>query len=164
MFNDTGVSVFPIYMKHLEKWKLLSRLGIFHTGITRDSREILQKQRDNIGNNYRNLLDLVLEAELLYQKLITENVDYIETTLNNAWRIKKSLASAITNREINEIYEIAKNNGATAGKILGAGGGGFILFYSVDIPRVRNALSRYGIKMIENLDFDSGGTECIYNM
>jgi len=161
-FEEKHVSVCPIKLSALKKKKMLSKLGIFHTGLTRNSREILWEQRVNIPSRNDSLSVLSAEAEMLYLKLCLGELTYLQTALNHAWDLKKTLSSSITNEFIDGIYDMAMSNGATAGKLLGAGGGGFILFYSDNISIVKDALSRY--KMLENLDMDLEGTKCIYNM
>lgn len=90
-----------------------------------------------------------------------ENIDFVGEFLDQGWHLKKKFSSSITNSMIDEMYFKAKNAGALGGKLLGAGGGGFMLFY-VPIEKqdaVKNALNSY--KYID-FEIDSLGSQIIY--
>lgn len=141
-FNaDDTISVSPMSLNH----NLFSRLLMFYTGKARDSRNIFIEQKKTTTSNAAVLDPLVDAVEEAQQALYNENFDIWGELLNKTWEIKKSLASGISNSEIDEMYRLALENGATGGKILGAGGGGFLLLY---VPpekqnRVKKALSSY---------------------
>ena len=82
--------------------------------------------------------------------------------LNESWKIKKSLGKEISNKQINDIYDIAMNNGAYGGKILGAGGAGFIMFVVPESNKktLRSALNRYSEVSFE---FENTGSSIILN-
>ena len=101
---------------------------------------------------------LTNEAYCLIQKYQLDTLGYL---LNETWNLKKQLASKITNSIIDEYYETGLRNGALGGKLLGAGGGGFLLFYCPvkNQPRLRQALSN----LIElPFSIDTEGTKLIY--
>jgi D-glycero-alpha-D-manno-heptose-7-phosphate kinase len=98
-------------------------------------------------------------------KCLTKKNDYIDEIgylLDEQWRIKKSLTKLISNNQIDEIYDIGKKNGAIGGKLLGAGGGGFMLFIAApeDHEKIKKALSK---QMFVPFNFDFDGSKIIYH-
>lgn len=145
-FNRTGiVDVDTVVCSKDVLEGLQSRLMLFFTGITRDSGIVLKEQKVNIKDRTTQLDKLVELVEKAYKHLSIEELDYWGTALNDAWLIKKQLAGKISNSIIDDMYNSAINAGSLGGKILGAGGGGFLLMY-VPIDKqnaVENALSEY---------------------
>jgi len=144
-FNDGSVSVAPVCCKKETMDRLKSNLLMFYTGTTRDSRKILDEQSDTILDKTKMLDDLVLTTNRAIDALYQDNPDFWGTELDRTWAIKKKFAGGVTNPMIDDMYERAKNAGALGGKILGAGGGGFLLCY---VPKekqndVKNALSDF---------------------
>jgi D-glycero-alpha-D-manno-heptose-7-phosphate kinase len=88
-------------------------------------------------------------------------IDETGRILHENWMLKQQLASSISNTEINEIYQTAMDNGATGGKLLGAGGGGFMLFYCKPDrqPRLNNALQK--LRPFD-FSFEQEGSKVIY--
>ena len=107
-------------------------------------------------------LDKLVEAvDRNYQNLCDGNVNEWGVELDRAWEIKKTFAGGVSNPEIDTMYDTAKNAGALGGKILGAGGGGFMLLY---VPRerqgdVRQALSGY---REVSFRFEASGSQVIF--
>ena len=103
--------------------------------------------------------DLVSEG---YSYLKTGNFDKFGKLLHSGWELKRNLSKSITTNKIDEIYNTAIKNGALGGKLLGAGGGGFFLFYvpKSKIKRVTNSLKKLHIC---NFNFDTKGSEIIHN-
>ena len=121
----------PIIMPQHNRKKFENKFMIFFTGISRYASEIAKEQINNTNNNTYELScmsDLVDEAIAI---LTSGRDDFtgFGKLLNEAWKLKKKLSSKISNEHIDEMYNIAIQNGALGGKLLGAGGGGFILFY-----------------------------------
>ena len=110
--------------RKLSAGNLLDHILIFYTGMTRDSAEILGTQTNNIPKNTYLLQEM---RDLVYKTNWTEDGN-LGQLLNENWKLKKQLAS-ITTPEIDNWYSIGIAAGATGGKLLGAGGGGFLLFY-----------------------------------
>ena len=132
IFKDGTFEIEPITIS-LQRLNLLqNNLLLFFTGISRYSSDI---SKDFVLNNSKNIsniskiISFVDEAQsiLVNQKM---NLDDFGLLLNESWMIKKQLSERISNEYIDEIYSKAINAGALGGKILGAGGGGFILFYA----------------------------------
>ena len=127
--------------------KLNNRLMIFNTGIARKASSVLSEQVDKLktGINVdltKQMVSLTEQAVNFYSK---DQLDDFGQLLDEAWKIKKNLSSNITNPHIDEMYETALKAGALGGKILGAGGGGYLLLYVSDDARVSvlNAMRNY---------------------
>ena len=125
--------------------KLVDRLMLFFTGNTRDSRAILSKQSQSIEEKRKNLDELVRTVDKVYERLSVGDIDCIGEELDRTWQIKKDLAGGISNPDIDNMYNTARNAGAIGGKILDAGGGGFMLLYVPDEKKesVRSAMKAY---------------------
>ena len=143
--NDGTVNITPLIIDGKTRNSLYNNIMLFFTGNTRDSRKILSEQSDNIENKRKMLDDLVLTVDKVYEELNKNNIDIVGSELNRTWQIKKSLSSGISNELIDNMYNVAINAGAIGGKILGAGGGGFMLLYVKDDKKakVREALKDY---------------------
>lgn len=161
--NDT-VEVEPIIMSKEAYNKLNGNLLLFYTGSTRSASEILKEQSDNITreeDKFRNLIKMTELAQEMREALCREDLNRFGEILHEGWILKKSLASQITNPDIDEVYQKAIDAGALGGKLLGAGGGGFLLFYceKEKQKRLRSALST----LVElPFDLENGGTKIIY--
>ena len=143
--KDGSVSVEPVVMSESRLHELESNLMMFYTGRLRSASEILKEQNENIshGDKDANLLRMCELARELRDALQKDNIDAMGEILKLNWEMKKTLASNITNPSIDGAYSKALEAGAIGGKLLGAGGGGFLLFY-VPIEKqtdVKTALS-----------------------
>ncbi|MDO8554732.1 MAG: GHMP kinase [Candidatus Micrarchaeota archaeon] len=163
IFNpDESVSVSPIICKEEIRKKLFGNLLSFYTGITRDTNEILREQINNKNTNHNSLREL--------KKMVTDfkntiengqNIDHLGEILHQSWMKKRQLTQNITNTKIDGYYENARKAGAIGGKLLGAGGGGFLLIYA---DKHKHAAIRESLKdLIElNFDYESEGSKIIY--
>lgn len=133
-FNPDGsVFVDPIIMDPATKGRLQDRLLMLYTGITRSADGILKEQSDNTASDETKRLVLgkmKQQADDMRQALEQNCLDEFGSLLHDGWMLKKSLATGISNPKIDEWYQIARSHGAVGGKILGAGGGGFLLLYA----------------------------------
>lgn len=127
--NDGTVSVVPVLLNNEIRGKLFKHFMLFYTGNTRDSREILQEQSSTIKEKRAMLDDLVGTVDSVFAEISKGNIDIVGEQLNRTWQIKKKFAKGVSNKEIDIMYEKALKAGAVGGKILGAGGGGFMLLY-----------------------------------
>ena len=145
-FNQDGsVTVMPVICEGSIKLALQDNLMLFFTGTARDSSNILSEQTQTMGEKTEMLDGLVETVEAAYSDLLDGNIDNWGFHLDNAWKVKKQFAGAVSNPMIDDMYKRAKQAGALGGKILGAGGGGFMLLYA---PRekqdaVKEALREY---------------------
>ena len=161
--NDT-VSVEKIFLQKDGFERIQNNLLMFYTGTTRSASSILSEQNKNTSSDeekVENLHKMVNLAYELKEELLHNNIDAMGDVLHRGWMYKKEMASAISNSDIDELYDLAIKNGAMGGKLLGAGGGGFLLFYvkEENHSRLRNALSH--LKEIK-FRFDDMGTTIIY--
>jgi len=133
-FNpDHTVLLDPVICTRETKQKLQERLLLFYTGITRSSDDILSEQKRNTEENesLRQILSAMAHlARELHVTLAIGDLDRFGEILHEGWLAKKQLATTITNPMIDQWYERARAHGAIGGKITGAGGGGFLMFYA----------------------------------
>ena len=143
--NDGTVSVTPGIINAQIRELLCGNLLIFYTGHVRDSSKILAEQSASIEAHRKSLDELVLTVDSICDDLARGILYNVGEKLDHTWKIKKGLSSGISTPEIDEMYDVARKAGALGGKILGAGGGGFMLLYA---PRekhmaVRTSLAQY---------------------
>ena len=130
--------------------QLRSRLMLFYTGTKRRASEILSEQKSNISDR-RAILDEMAEmTTAAYTELSNGNCDSWGRLLDHAWQLKRRLASKISNPDLDAMYAAAQQSGAIGGKILGAGGGGFLLLY---VPEARQATVRSALHEYREIDF-----------
>ena len=121
----------PIICRSETKRRLQERLILFYTGLTRSADGILKEQSQNAaspGEARAVLSNMKRQADALRASLENDDLQLFGEILHEGWLLKKTLASGISNPSIDEWYAAARANGATGGKLLGAGGGGFLLF------------------------------------
>lgn len=161
-FNtDETVSVEPIICKKETKEELNKKLLLFYMGFGSLSDDVLPEQKKNININY-TLLDKMVElSEELRNALTNNDLKEFGNILHQNWLYKQKLASKITNPVINEHYEKARDAGAVGGKILGSGGGGFLLLYceKENQNKVRQALSNL---KETSFNFETEGSKIVY--
>lgn len=133
-FNPDGtVFTDPILCKPETRRTLQSRLLMLYTGITRSADNILQEQKSNTQSDQSKrstLSQMTQMARDLRVALGNDDLDAFGEILHEAWLLKRGLASGISSGQIDDWYSRARQNGAIGGKILGAGGGGFLLAYA----------------------------------
>lgn len=141
------VTVTPVIMSPEKRSYFESHLMLFYTGLTRIASDIAEEQIKKTEENKDNLEKMKTFVDRGYSILTTENSDILEfgSLLDGAWRLKKSLSLKISNSQIDNIYETALMSGALGGKLLGAGGGGFLLIFAKpeDQNKIKKALSSY---------------------
>lgn len=158
---DGNVSATPVSAPRKHIVELKKNLVLYYTGMTRISSEILREQKENIADK-TGVLDQMLEmVNTATHKLQDGEIRQWGEMLDKAWVMKKSLATKISNQDINDMYEKAKEAGTIGGKVLGAGGGGFLLLYVPDGNKsnVDNVLRDY--KKID-FDFENEGSRIIF--
>lgn len=160
-YSHGEVSAEPVicYKENLLKWK--NNLLLFYTGKGRDSKKILDEQSETIAEKMARLDKLVEAVDRNYNYLVSGDIDKWGYELDEAWKIKKTFAGGVSNPEIDDMYERARKAGALGGKVLGAGGGGFMLLYVQEQyqSKVREALKEY-----REMDFrlESAGSQIIF--
>ena len=129
--------------------------------MTHISSHILAEQKENIPQKMRNL-DRMVEMSCEAERLLQQNaLDDFGALLDEAWKLKRELASGVSVPEIDEMYAAARKAGALGGKILGAGGGGFMMLYVPENARqsVREAMRRY---REQTVSLEPEGSKIIY--
>jgi len=141
---DGSVRVDPVVCSTETRRELNRRLLLFFTGITRNARDVLVKQKANMTDRRPAIRELCGIAFQMRDVLTSgHNLNEFGLLLDRAWQVKKSLETTISNSKIDDFYERALRAGALGGKLLGAGSGGFLLFYCEPHlhDRLRHALA-----------------------
>jgi len=150
------ISVKPIILNRERLEEFEGNIMLFFSGLSRFSSDIAKEQIENTKKNMPNLDKIKALVDEAYDILVNDrNLDEFGELLNYTWELKKSLSSKISNLEINSMYEKAIKAGAIGGKLLGAGGGGFMAFYvkKENQERVKKALDGY-LHIPIKFDFD----------
>jgi D-glycero-alpha-D-manno-heptose-7-phosphate kinase len=149
-YKDNKVIVNPLRIKQKYLYELENNLLLFFTATSRLSSTIIEAQSRNVKENRQQSIDamhhLKEQAVMMKEALLRGNIHEIGGILDFGFRYKKQMAKGITNDSMDEIYEAALKAGATGGKISGAGGGGFMMFYCPGDSRysVKKALESFG--------------------
>jgi D-glycero-alpha-D-manno-heptose-7-phosphate kinase len=149
-FKEDKVIVNPLRIKPVYLNELAFNLVLYNTATSRLSSKIIENQTRNIINKNEVTLEathkLKQQALMMKEAILKGELRKIGEILDYGWQNKKLMAKGITNPLIDEIYQTAMDNGASGGKISGAGGGGFIFFYCPDNTRskVIDALKKFG--------------------
>lgn len=162
--SDETINVEPVFappgvIKSIERSMIM-----FYTGLTRSASTILEKQSAEMATDARKretMHRMVALAEVMRREMIASNITAVGEILHESWLLKKSLSAGISTDFIDEIYDAALAAGATGGKLLGAGGGGFMVFFAPTErhPAVHEALR--GLRHV-NFRFERQGTSVIF--
>lgn len=161
--SSNKIIVEPLNLSASTMEELSASLILFFTGITRRAATIESekiKQISAFESNYESMLTIVDEAYALLKS--GSNLAKFGELLHQAWNEKKALANGVTNLVIDEIYETGIKNGALGGKLLGAGGGGFMLFFVQPDNRERLKKALYNLSEIP-FTMDAPGATIIYS-
>lgn len=161
-FRSDGYSVEPVIIAPQRKRELNERLMLFFTGFSRFSGDVQTSTVSAIKDKKAQLLEMLDLVNVAEEVLISkDSLDEFGRLLDHTWQLKRGISSKISTSNIDLLYEKAKKAGALGGKLLGAGGGGFLLFYveQEKQPFVRKAL---GDLMYVPFRFDNKGTSIIY--
>lgn len=162
-YPDESVNVEKIIMNADRKKELESNLLMIYTGDTRSANSILAQQNAAIsgGNKFEQQQRMMKLAFDLKKALEENNIDDFGRFLHEGWLLKKTLTKSITTSSVEDIYEAGLKAGALGGKLLGAGGGGFILFYC---PLEKQESFRKQMSKYTEMDFqfDNHGSKIIY--
>ncbi len=167
-FANGAVEVEELRLRPDVVQTLERNLMLFFTGVSRNSGSILSQQgrasAKDSSQTVSALHSLKAAAEGMRQRLLDGDLTGFGRTLHESWQQKKLLAGGITNPRIDEAYEVALRAGATGGKILGAGGGGFLMLYCEPQLQgsVREALESIGLRQM-SFHFDQAGATVLVN-
>ena len=161
---DETVEVEPVVLRSNLRQTLDENLLLFYTGMTHSAGDILKEQSANVVSKEDKFNNLVSMTELAYkmrESLVGGDLDSFGRILHENWVLKRQLASKISNPIVDDYYDKAMHSGALGGKLLGAGSGGFLLFYC---PKDKHDSLRKALKDLVELPFhlEQSGTKVIY--
>jgi len=148
IFKKNSVLANPIQISQDVKTELEENMLLLYTNTSRLANDILKEQSQNTESNLttmNNLKEMVKLAHIFKDNVISHKLENVGEMLDYSWQLKKNLTSNISNSELDELYEYCKKLGAKGGKILGAGGGGFMLIYAdpKSQEKIKKELRRY---------------------
>jgi D-glycero-alpha-D-manno-heptose-7-phosphate kinase len=158
------VEVTPLRLDRDTLYSLEDNLLLFFTGFARSASGILKDQDDKSkARDEAMIANLHFIKELGFQTrdaLLKGDLNQFAELMNMHWEHKKRRSSGMTNDRINEWYELGRKNGALGGKLIGAGGGGFLMFYSEDRMQLRRAMRAAGLAEVR-FRFDFEGSKVV---
>jgi len=161
-FYPHGVSVFPIICKPETTLELQKNLLVFYTGITRKASDILRHKQRAIANadTFAVLKGMTWLAQRTVDELQQNDLRAFGELLHENWKLKKLICSSVSSPQIDRWYHTARKHGAIGGKLLGAGTGGFLLFYA---PQKKHSAIRtaLGLRQIP-ISFEPQGSKIIF--
>ena len=162
-FNtDDSFNITPVIISKELTCKLQDHMLLFFTGLSRYASDIAKDKIANIKNNFRELTQMneMVNEGLSILHRPSDSIKDLGTLLHESWKLKRSLSTKVSTPQIDEIYETGINAGAIGGKILGAGGGGFILFFAA--PENHNKI-RDRLKNLVHVafNFDNTGSKIV---
>lgn len=163
-YRDDRVVVNPLRIKDATVNEIESSLVLYYSGASRESAAIIGEQIDNARAGSKAAVSAMhrvkSNALAMKENLLRGNIAEFARCLTASWESKKGMASSISNAAIEEVLAFAKNNGATAGKVSGAGGGGYIMFMADPANRLAlaRALSGLGGKVV-SVHFERSGVQ-----
>lgn len=162
--RDGRVEYRPSKIVEETLFNLEDNLLLFFTGYSRSASAILKDQNDKSRQNDPAMLDhLHFTKELGYKSLESlegGNLEEFARLMDVHWQRKKARSSGMSNAHINEWYDHAMAHGALGGKLIGAGGGGFLMFYAADKAKLRHAMREKGLQEVR-FRFDFEGTKVV---
>ena len=162
--NDDSVNVEPLNISEDTLYDLEDNLMLFFTGYSRSAGKILKDQKTKSMQNDKEMLENLHKVkEIGYQsKKVLESGDtrIFGELMHEHWENKKKRSGGMSNQKINDWYDIAIKNGAIGGKLVGAGGGGFLMFMAEDRNKLRKALTKAGMEEVR-FRFDFEGTKTL---
>lgn len=162
--RDDTVKAVPLNLDTETLYNLQDGLMLFFTGFSRRAGSILAEQNTKTTHGDRSMVDnLHYVKDLGYrikEALLDGNLQKFGLLMHEHWEYKKQRSGGMSNPEIDRWYSLARENGAIGGKLVGAGGGGFLMFYTEDKRRLRHALISAGMREVR-FNFDFAGTHAI---
>lgn len=163
---DEKVSVNPVGVSSDVLFRLEDHLLLFFTGYSRSAGSILaDQQAKTVADDQTMLANLhyVKDLGVRSLKAIEQGqLDAFGELMHEHWEHKKARSGGMSNPRIDEWYALARANGAIGGKLVGAGGGGFLMFYAEDVPKLRTAMTKAGLEEVR-FRFDFEGTKVLFS-
>jgi len=162
-FHEDGrVAAEPLRVSADTMFDLEDNLLLFFTGFSRSGSSILKDQHERAQapemlHNLHQVKELGLRSRAALE---AGDLERFGELMHEHWEYKKRRCGRMSNQHINDWYELARRNGALGGKLVGAGGGGFLMFYATDRNRLRHALTRAGLEQVR-FKFDFEGTRLV---
>jgi D-glycero-alpha-D-manno-heptose-7-phosphate kinase len=162
--SDGTVFVDPVICRRDTRERLQESLMLMYTGITRSADDILSVQAHNTmadGDRRQSLVKMVSLAKELHQSLTNNDLHSFGELLHQAWLEKRTLADGISSPQIDDWYETARSHGAIGGKILGAGGGGFLMLFA---PKEKHTAIARALPLLQEMKvrFEPQGSKIIF--
>lgn len=162
---DETVDAVPLKISMDTLFDLEDNLLLFFTGFARSAGSILRDQHTRTQQSDQDMLQnlhYVKELGLRSQRALEEgNARLFGELMHEHWEHKKRRSTGMSNPQLDEWYELGRAHGAIGGKVVGAGGGGFLMFYAEDRKRLRQAMSRAGLEEVR-FQFDFEGTKVLF--
>lgn len=160
--SDHTFQVSPVILNQARLQQLQDHLMLYFTGLSRHASEIAKKQIENTNKKKAELLAMHQMVDEALNILCDGNRSILDfgRLLHESWRLKKSLTDAISTPYVDEIYDAAHSAGAVGGKLLGAGGGGFMVFFSrpEEQPKIKERLK--GLLLVP-FKFETSGSQIV---
>jgi D-glycero-alpha-D-manno-heptose-7-phosphate kinase len=161
---DGKVEAWPLNLSEETRDNLEDNLLLFFTGYSRSASAILKEQDQKSKSDDKSMIenlhfvkDLGLQSQAALE---SGNLAEFARLMDVHWQRKKQRSGGMSNPKINEWYDLAMANGALGGKLIGAGGGGFLMFYAEDKAKLRHAMRQAGLKEVR-FRFDFEGTKLV---
>jgi D-glycero-alpha-D-manno-heptose-7-phosphate kinase len=163
---DNSVDVKPLKVSMDTKFDLEDNLLLFFTGFSRSAGSILKDQNTKTKGSDKDMianLHFVKELGLKSKKMLESGkTEDFGALMHEHWDHKKRRSGGMSNAQIDEWYDLGMKNGAAGGKLVGAGGGGFLLFYANDRNKLRHAMAAAGLEEVR-FAFDFEGTKVLFS-
>jgi D-glycero-alpha-D-manno-heptose-7-phosphate kinase len=161
---DGRVKAWPLNISTETRYTLEDNLLLFFTGYSREASSILKEQDDKSKKDDQDMIQNLHYIKDLAKRsqnaLESGNLHEFASIMREHWEYKKQRSRSMSNQKIDEWYRLAIESGALGGKLIGAGGGGFLMFYSEDKMRLRHAMREAGLQEIR-FHFDFEGTKIV---
>ena len=163
-FGEDGVVYFPLPASRETLANLEDGLLLFFTGYSRLATGILSEQDVRLQQDDAKIIENLNEIKILgiASQIALERNDFYSFVrlMQEHWSLKRVRSGGTSNDEIDKLYELGLANGALSGKLVGAGGGGFLLFYTEERSRLRSAMLKAGLREVR-IRFDFEGTSIV---
>lgn len=167
-FNpDETVTVEPVTIDSAMREQLSLRLHLYYTHEVRDANTILAVQQTEVASSEAKTRSMQRMAEIAEQMriaLVDSQLEYFGELLHEGWVLKRSLTASISSNDIDQLYAAGRAAGATGGKLLGAGGGGFLLFYVEEAKRDQFIKTMAAVPCLKrtNFELEQSGVQVIH--
>jgi len=162
--SDNRVEAFPLKISEETLFNLEDNLLLFFTGYSRSASKILKEQDDKSRKSDQAMIENLHFVKNLgsqsQRALESDDLHEFARLMDVHWQRKKERSQGMSNSDIDQWYDVAMANGALGGKVIGAGGGGFLMFYTDDKARLRHAMRERGLTEVR-FRFDFEGTKVL---